>query len=170
MYVISSICLSSYLVTSRQKMAAELNDKIVKKVNSLMLEDKAKTQSTFDKVSPLINEVFIALANYDVRFDFSLLSLDSCNVEKVIANEYNVLCPLKELPEENLRLEGKDGTGVLTVRLSRACKVRWGSKKVTLLLEIDLFVLVSNRKVCLYILCPPTSFLFHVIHSSSPVP
>lgn len=122
--LIFSICVSSYVVTSREKMAAELNEKIVKNVNSLMLEDKAKTQSTFDKVSPLVNEIFIALANYDVRFEFSLLSLDSCKVEKVLENEYNVLCPLQELPEDNLRLEGKDGTGVLTVRLSRACEDR----------------------------------------------
>ena len=105
-------------------MATELNEKIVKNVNFLMLEDKAKTQSTFDKLSPLVNEIFIALANYDVRFEFSLLSLDSCKVEKVLENEYNVLCPLQELPEDNLRLEGKDGTGVLAVRLSRACEDR----------------------------------------------
>ena len=105
-------------------MASDLNDKIVKNVTSLMLEDKAKTQLTFDKVSPLVDKIFIALANYDVRFEFSLFSLDSCKVEKIVANEYNVLCPLKELPEENLRLEGKDGTGVLTVRLSRTYEVR----------------------------------------------
>ena len=106
-------------------MTAELNDKIVESVNSLMLEDKARTRLVFDKVSPLVHEVFIALANYDVRFEFSSLSLESCKVEKVIENEYNVLCPLKELPEDDLRLEGKDTNGVLTVRLSRTYEDRY---------------------------------------------
>lgn len=89
-----------------------------------MLEDKAKTQKAFDKVAPLVNEVFGALANYDIRFEFSELSLDSCNVERIMENEYTILCPLKELPEEHLRLEGKDSTGALAVRLSRAYEDR----------------------------------------------
>ena len=72
-------------------------------VNSLMVEDKARTQLVFDKITPLVNEIFNALANYDVRFEFSSLSLDSCKVEKIVKNEYTVLCPLKELPEDDLR-------------------------------------------------------------------
>ena len=105
-------------------MTAELNDKILESVNSLMLEDKRKTEMAFEKVSPLVNEIFSALANYDIRFEFALLSLDSPMVEKSAANEYTVLCPLKELPEDHLRFEGKAPTGVLTVRLSRTYEDR----------------------------------------------
>jgi hypothetical protein len=104
-------------------MTSELNDKIMESVNSLMVEDKARTQLVFDKITPLVNEIFNALANYDVRFEFSSLSFDSCKVEKIVKNEYTVLCPLKELPEE-LRLEGKVASGVLTVRLSRTYEDR----------------------------------------------
>ena len=100
-------------------MTAELNDKILESVNSLMVEENRRTEMVFEKVSPLVNEIFSALANYDIRFEFASFSLDSPNVEKIVENEYTVLCPLKELPENNLRLEGKVATGVLTVRLSR---------------------------------------------------
>ncbi len=83
----------------------------------------------FDKITPLVNEIFNALANYDVRFEFSSLSFDSCKVEKIVKNEYTVLCPLKELPED-LRLEGKVASGVLTVRLSRTYEDRQGEKNL----------------------------------------
>ena len=105
-------------------MTAEFNDKILESVNSLMVEDNRRTQMVFEKVSPLVNEIFSALANYDIRFEFASLSLDSPNVEKVVENEYTLLCPLKELPEDSLRLEGKAATGVLTVRLSRVYEDR----------------------------------------------
>ena len=119
--------LSSYVVTTEQILTSELNSKVVKTVKSLMDEEKSRTQAMFENVAPLVNEIFSALANYDIRFEFDSLSLDSCKFERVRENEFNVLCPLKELPEEDLRLEGQDSTGVLTVRLSRTYEDRWGN-------------------------------------------
>lgn len=87
-----------------------------------MCEDEARMRSTFDTIAPFVNEIFHALANYDVRFEFDEISFDSCQCEKVSENEYNLFCSLKELPNEDLRVEGKESDGALTLRLSEEYK------------------------------------------------
>ena len=115
----------SYAPTPEQATREETNHKILHTINSLMLEDRSRTQAAFDKVAPLINEIFCALANYDIRFDFGSFSLDSCHLEKIAGNEYSLLCPLKQLPADYVRLEGKESTGAWSVRLSRTYEERY---------------------------------------------
>ena len=105
-------------------MSPVANRNIVQAIYELLHEEEQRTRLAFDKAAPLVNNIFSALGNHDVRFEFDSLSVDDCHCERISSNEYNLLCPLKQLPNEDMRVRGKECDGAFTVRLSRNYKER----------------------------------------------
>lgn len=99
-------------------MSADMNRDILRSIDGLMREDRIRTRQTFGKTVPIVNDIFCALGNHDVRFEFNPLTPDDCRCEKISENEYSLLCSLKELPDDELRVEGDEWHGAFTVRLS----------------------------------------------------
>lgn len=89
-----------------------------RKIDQLMREDQRRDHLGFDKAAGFVNGLFCDLASIDVRFEFDPLSLDDCRCEKVTVNEYNVMCTLKQLPYEQMDLEGDGSSGAVKVRLN----------------------------------------------------
>lgn len=98
--------------------ASNFDLNLFRNIDLLMREDQRRVQSAFDKAAAYVNGVFCALGNIDVRFEFDPLSLDDCRCEKVSGYEYILMCNLKQLPYEDVGLEGTNGlAGAVKVRL-----------------------------------------------------
>ena len=87
-----------------------------------LIEEDIKTGATrlsdIDKeLSPHVTDVFRALGNYDVRFDFDPFSVDDCRCNILSCHEMSVLCSLKHVPLHALVIEEGDLHGGLMLKL-----------------------------------------------------
>ena len=87
-----------------------------------LIEEDIKTGATrlsdIDKeLSPHVTDVFRALGNYDVRFDFDPFSVDDCRCNILSCHEMSVLCSLKHIPLHALVIEEGDLPGGLMLKL-----------------------------------------------------
>lgn len=98
----------------RRNQVAAHDDSIFHKLEI----EKARSHDISEQLSCHVSDVFQALGNHDVRFDFDPFSLDDCRCDFVNSREINVLCSLKHLPMESLVIEedGVPGQVKLTLR------------------------------------------------------
>ena len=93
----------------------------VTKIEHLIEEDikaGASRLSDIDKeLSPHVTDVFRALGNYDVRFDFDPFSIDDCRCNILSCREVSVLCSLKHVPLHALVIEEDDMPGGVKLKL-----------------------------------------------------
>jgi hypothetical protein len=87
-----------------------------------LIEDDIKKAveklSNIDKeLSSYVTDVFQALGNYDVRFDFDPFSIDDCRCDVVSCHEVSVLCSLKHVPLQSLVIEEGELPGGVMLKL-----------------------------------------------------
>ena len=111
----------SYVVTRCEAMSiTTMGEHGFQSVDGVMSADHGKIRTAYEKISPYIQEVFTELANHDVRFEFDPVSLYNPRCTMISKHVYSVVCFLKRMPQEYLKVEGSDSDGALTVRLSRS--------------------------------------------------
>lgn len=71
----------------------------------------------FNKAAVCINDLFMAMSNYDIRFHFDPISLDDCRCEMMSMSEVNLLCTIKEFPMQSCVLEGDTKNGAVKIRI-----------------------------------------------------
>lgn len=96
----------------------ETDEKLFRTVDHHYQTEMHTLTSHFEKVAFYINDVFCALANHDVRFEFDPLSLDDCRCEIVSASEINLICELKHLPDCSYEVHGNGSNGAVRIRLA----------------------------------------------------
>ncbi len=69
------------------------------------------------ELSPYVTELFQALGNHDVRFDFDQFSVDDCRCNITSRHEVSVLCSLKHVPLQSLVIEEGDLPGAVKLKL-----------------------------------------------------
>ncbi len=72
-----------------------------------------------------MNEIFRALANYDVRFEFDLLSVDDHRCEVVSPGELRLTCELKHISKRSYKVEGDASDGRVQIRLRDNIPRHW---------------------------------------------
>lgn len=72
----------------------------------------------FNKAAAYVNDLFMAMANYDIRFLFDPMSLDDCRCEMMSSNEINLLCTLKEVPIDSCILKGEVTRGAVMIEVA----------------------------------------------------
>lgn len=80
-------------------------------------KEKARWRDVFEELSAHVIDVFRALGDLDVRFDFDPFSFDDCRCDLESAHVVNVLCSLKHVPLESLVIVEDDIPGRVKVRL-----------------------------------------------------
>ena len=64
-----------------------------------------------------VTDLFKALGDYDIRFDFDPFSIDDCQCNVVSSREMNVLCSLKHVPLRSIMIEEGDLPGRVKLKL-----------------------------------------------------
>ena len=91
---------------------------IFRLVNASLQEKNQRMRCQFDKAAACVNDLFVAMSNYDVRFYFDPMSIDDCRCECVSPHEVNLLCTLKEVPLESCVLKGEINSGAVLIELN----------------------------------------------------
>ena len=75
------------------------------------------TRSKCEKVVEYINEIYRALANYDLRFDFDSMSVDDHRCEVVSASELKLTCELKHISKRTCEVHSDSSNGRIQIKL-----------------------------------------------------
>ena len=75
------------------------------------------SKSKHEKVTKYINEIFVALAKYDTRFEFDPMSIDDHRFEVISDNELRVTCQLINFSKRNFEVDGNASEGRVQIRL-----------------------------------------------------
>ena len=87
-------------------------------VNTHLRQSKEKMRQQFNKAAACINDLFMTMSNYDVRFHFDPISLDDCRCEVMWDNEMNLLCTVKECPLQSCILQGDVASGAVKIKIA----------------------------------------------------
>ena len=72
----------------------------------------------FNKAAACINDLFMTMSNYDVRYHFDPVSLDDCRCEVMSKNEVNLLCTMKDFPTQSCVLRGDVTSGAVMIKIA----------------------------------------------------
>ena len=78
------------------------------KVEYSIEQDLKKEETVISNIKELhqpVTDLFKALGDYDVRFDFDPFLIDDCRCNVVSCREVNVLCSLKHVPLRSIIIE-----------------------------------------------------------------
>ena len=101
-------------------------------VNIHLRQSEEKMRQQFNKAAACINELFMTMSNYDVRFYFDPISLDDCRCEIMSNNEVNLLCTIKECPVQSCILQGDVTSGAVMIKIADHYTTRYGIFPLTL--------------------------------------
>lgn len=87
-------------------------------VNTQLRQSEEKMRQQFNKAAACINDLFMTMSNYDVRFHFDPISLDDCRCEVMWDNEVNLLCTMKECPLQSCILQGDVISGAVMIKIA----------------------------------------------------
>ncbi|XP_028390875.1 uncharacterized protein LOC114515773 isoform X2 [Dendronephthya gigantea] len=93
------------------------DEEIYNSVHRVYRRELRISKSRYEKVAEYINEVFLALANYDARFHFDPMSIDDYQCEIVSPSELRVICELKHLSKFSYEVDGEASDGRVQIRL-----------------------------------------------------
>jgi hypothetical protein len=95
----------------------ENEDEIFRTVDRDYRRELRITRSKYGKVVEYINEIYRALANYDVRFDFDPVSVDDHRCEVVSSSELKLTCELKHISKRTCEVHGDTANGRIQIKL-----------------------------------------------------
>ncbi|XP_028391198.1 uncharacterized protein LOC114516045 [Dendronephthya gigantea] len=98
-------------------MASKNKMDIFKSVNFFLRQSEERMRRQFNKAAVCINDLFMTMSNYDVRFHFDPVCLDDCRCEMMSMNQVNLLCTMKEFPRQSCVLEGDVKSGAVMIRI-----------------------------------------------------
>ena len=99
-------------------MASSKKMDIFKATNFHFRHSEKRMRQQFKKAAEFINDLFMTMGNYDVRFHFDPISLDDCRCEVMSTNEVNLLCNLKEFPMQSCTLQGDVTSGAVYIKFA----------------------------------------------------
>jgi nucleotidyltransferase/DNA polymerase involved in DNA repair len=99
------------------KESKESDEEVFRAVDGDYQKELKISRSRFEKVALYMNEIFRALASYDVRFEFDPLSVDDHRCEVVSPSELKLTCELKHISKRSYKVEGDASNGRVQIRL-----------------------------------------------------
>jgi hypothetical protein len=99
-------------------MASNRKMDIFKATNFHLRHNERNMRQQFKKAAASINDLFMTMGNYDVRFHFDPISLDDCRCEVMSKNEVNLLCNMKEFPTQSCILQGDVTSGAVMIKFA----------------------------------------------------
>ena len=94
-------------------------------VNTSLHAEDIRLRCHFNKAAAYINDLFMTMSNYDVRFHFDPVSLDDCRCGIISPNEVSLLCILKEVPFDSFLLSGDVNSGGIFVEFKENYTTRY---------------------------------------------
>ena len=84
-----------------------------------LAKEATELEEISSKLTAHITDIFSALGNYDVRFDFDPFSIEDCRCHIVSTREISVLCSLKHVPLSSLVIEQDVFPGRVKLKLKK---------------------------------------------------
>ena len=99
-------------------MASSTKIDVFQAADFYLRHSEERMRHLFKKAAASINDLFMTMSNYDVRFQFDPISLDDCRCEVMSKNEVNLLCTVKEFPMQSCTLQGDVTSGAVMIKIA----------------------------------------------------